>query len=99
MTTATALLSHAKELGIRFEINGDSIRAIAKPEILRPIVADLKTHKAEIIRLLSPKPEPAKQLVCYSCRGADFWTSIHGVKVCRLCHPPASPELEVSVCK
>jgi hypothetical protein len=33
---------------------------------------------------------------CPSCRGVDFWQSIHGRRVCRLCHPPASPELEVS---
>lgn len=91
MTTATAILSHAKELGIRFEINGDSIRAIAKPDILRPIVGDLKAHKAEIINLLRPRPVP---LICFCCKGSDFWLSIYGVKVCRVCHPPAALELE-----
>jgi hypothetical protein len=33
---------------------------------------------------------------CPSCRGVDFWQSIHGRRVCRLCHPPAKPELEVT---
>jgi hypothetical protein len=37
-------------------------------------------------------PEPKKKesfLTCYSCLGKDFWLSVHGVKVCRKCHPPA----------
>ncbi len=32
-------------------------------------------------------PEPAP-LVCYWCRGVDFWQS-STVTVCRNCHPPA----------
>ncbi len=32
-------------------------------------------------------PEPAP-LVCYWCRGVDFWHG-SGVVVCRACHPPA----------
>ncbi len=28
-------------------------------------------------------------LVCYSCRGSDFWHGAAGVLVCRRCHPPA----------
>jgi len=25
---------------------------------------------------------------CPSCRGVDFWQSVHGKRICRLCHPP-----------
>lgn len=38
-----------------------------------------------------PKQEPVK---CFCCKGTDFWLSVYGVRICRLCHPPGSPELE-----
>jgi hypothetical protein len=28
------------------------------------------------------------ELVCYCCRGKDFWLSIHDRWICRTCHPP-----------
>jgi hypothetical protein len=30
---------------------------------------------------------------CFTCRGADWWTSKSGQVVCRRCHPPANEEL------
>ena len=44
------------------------------------------------VQNLTPLPDPAI-LVCYQCRGVDFW---HGqfVTICRRCHPPA-PGAEV----
>lgn len=26
---------------------------------------------------------------CYACKGVDHWLSIHGLTICRKCHPPA----------
>ncbi len=30
---------------------------------------------------------------CSACHGTRFWRSIHGVVVCRVCHPPGTPAL------
>ncbi len=30
---------------------------------------------------------------CFACNARRTWRSIHGVTVCGLCHPPASPKL------
>jgi len=38
------------------------------------------------------RKEPAP-LRCCACGGTRFWMSVHGVKVCGMCHPPARPEL------
>ncbi len=35
-------------------------------------------------------------LVCYWCWGTDFWHSLHGLSICRRCHPPA-PGVEIAV--
>ena len=37
--------------------------------------------------------EPAP-LVCYACRGTDFWSGAGATTTCRRCHPPA-PGAEV----
>jgi hypothetical protein len=95
IATAEQILERVSDLGIRIRVEGGDLKIKAKPSRIAPFVDDLKTHKAEIIRLLTPKPEPNKQLVCYSCRGKDFWTSIYGVSVCRKCHPPVA-DAEVS---
>jgi hypothetical protein len=87
--TAERILERVFEAGARISVEGGNLKIKARPSMIAPFVEELKSHKAEIIRLLTPKPEPARQLVCYSCRGKDFWLSVHGVKVCRKCHPPA----------
>jgi hypothetical protein len=33
---------------------------------------------------------------CPACHRSSWWTSTAGRTVCRLCHPPASPELEAT---
>lgn len=38
----------------------------------------------------TPPEDPPK---CYSCKQSDWWTHIHGGRVCRVCHPPPSPDL------
>ena len=34
---------------------------------------------------------------CYCCGSTDWWVSIHGQRICRVCHPPADPALEAEV--
>lgn len=34
------------------------------------------------------KADPDAPVVCYTCRGSDFWIG-SGAVVCRRCHPPA----------
>lgn len=34
---------------------------------------------------------------CYCCGSTDWWHSIHGQRICRVCHPPADPALEAEV--
>lgn len=34
---------------------------------------------------------------CYWCGRREWWWSIHGVVVCRHCHPPADPSLVTDV--
>lgn len=41
--------------------------------------------------------ETVEELVCFCCRGQDFWKSIHGRLICRRCHPPAVLEREDGV--
>ena len=31
---------------------------------------------------------------CHCCKNTDWWISIYGQRICRVCHPPAYPELE-----
>jgi hypothetical protein len=93
--TAERILERVFEVGGKISVEGGDLKIKAKPSMIAPFVEELKSHKEEIIRLLTPKTKP-KRLVCYSCRGSDFWTSTYGVRICRVCHPPAAPELEVA---
>ncbi len=81
-------------------LEGDRLKARipeGHPEA-NALVEELRSHKAEVVRLLqetAPPPntdlkEPAR---CGYCRGFVFWASVYGVMVCAACHPPASPRL------
>jgi len=35
-----------------------------------------------------------KDETCYCCGSTDWWVSIHGQRICRVCHPPVDPALE-----
>jgi hypothetical protein len=54
---------------------------------------DRPTHHTKSADCLSPCR--GDRLTCFCCKGTDFWQSIHGVRICRQCHPPAAPELEI----
>lgn len=47
---------------------------------------------AQLRAALHPEPQPPVQ-PCFTCKSTIWWVSVHGAVVCRLCHPPASPEL------
>jgi hypothetical protein len=62
------------------------------------LVEELRTQKAEVIRLLresgaTPHSDLSEPERCGACRGFLFWLSAHRVKVCAACHPPASPKV------
>lgn len=42
---------------------------------------------------------PEQPTPCYCCHGQDFWLSIHGVTICRHCHPPAQGAEKVATIK
>lgn len=96
MTTAHALLKHVREIGVEIFSDGNNLKCIGKRNIVIPIIDDLRAHKTEILKMLK-EDHPAKKekLVCYCCKGSDFWLSTGGKWICRVCHPPAHPSLEV----
>ncbi|MEK6801911.1 MAG: hypothetical protein AABZ34_04495 [Nitrospirota bacterium] len=34
--------------------------------------------------------------ICGCCNGSDFWASAYRAHICRRCHPPAAPSLEIT---
>jgi hypothetical protein len=56
-------------------------------------VGSVGAHPTRILKIQAPSADPAL-VVCYVCRGSDFWQG-SGAVVCRRCHPPA-PGAEVS---
>jgi hypothetical protein len=62
------------------------------------LVEELRTQKAEVIRLLqnieiNPCADLTEAERCCRCRGFIFWASVCGVIICAGCHPPASPKV------
>ena len=55
------------------------VRRLTRPES-RDILDRYVQEAREVFKVEGP-------LVYYGCRGKDFWTSVHGVIVCRRCHP------------
>src|ERR1035441_5703416 len=87
-------------IGGRVFLEGDRLKARIPegyPEA-SALVEELRTQKAEVIRLLqggmvSPAADLTEPERCCYCRGFLFWLSIYGMKVCTACHPPASPNV------
>lgn len=58
--TASALLDELKARGALLTVNGDRIRVRAPAAVVTPdLRAALAKHKPELLRLLTPKTEPA----------------------------------------
>lgn len=62
------------------------VRAPSKPT-KAPSVGFVGASSSRIRRNQAPAEAPAP-LVCYVCRGGDFWIGT-GKMTCRKCHPPA----------
>jgi hypothetical protein len=94
------IVTKIERIGGQVFLEGDLLKARipeSHPDA-RALVEELRTQKAEVIRLLKENaPPPRADLIererCCACRGFLFWLSIYGVKVCALCHPPASPNV------
>lgn len=65
-----------------------------------------ETPKTEgSVTSVTPAPKPSQEFEgaqgqqfadpvrCPWCRNRQWWVSIHGVRVCRICHPPAVSDL------
>ncbi|MGA3172940.1 MAG: hypothetical protein ABSE25_00765 [Syntrophorhabdales bacterium] len=73
---------------------GEIVQA-RRPERLLSEGKARRLNRAESQRILDRYVAEAREvfeaegpLVCHACKGTDFWTSVHGVVVCRRCHPP-----------
>ena len=105
---ATELLARLQASGCLVVAEGKTlkVKGFLNDELRR----EIREHKSEILRLLegpgddagaSPCTKAAVKMPvqdyarCPCCGGGRWWTSIHGIRVCGKCHPPASPELVV----
>jgi hypothetical protein len=94
------IVAKIERLGGHVFLEGDRLKA-RLPEghpDANALVEELRTQKAEVIRLLRGNGIPSHTDLgdperCCACRGFLFWLSVHGVKVCAACHPPASPNV------
>jgi hypothetical protein len=94
------IVAKIERIGGHVFLEGDRLKARVPdghPEA-SALVEELRTQKAEVIRLLRESgPPPHSDLAepehCGACLGFIFWLSVHGVKVCAVCHPPASPRV------
>lgn len=65
--TAVELLNEITRSGVRLRRDGDRLRYAGKPDALNRLLPEMRTHKAELLALLSPD----------SCGGADPETAQH----------------------
>ena len=94
------IITKIERIGGQVFLEGDRLRARipeSHPDACA-LVEELRTNKAEVIRSLRESIHPTcVDLIeperCCACRGFLFWLSVHGVKVCAACHPPASPKV------
>lgn len=83
--TPGAILAAATQAGVVLSVRAGTVYAAPSGRLPAELKDEIRSHKAAIIAALPPEPAP---LVCYWCRGVDFWQS-PTVTVCRNCHPPA----------
>lgn len=92
------IVTKIERIGGHVFLEGDRLKARvpeSHPEA-RALVEELRTQKAEVIRLLRevpPRADLSEPERCCYCRGFIFWASVYGVMVCAACHPPASPNV------
>lgn len=99
---AVTLLAEAQAAGLTLEVVSDDLR-VRGPRSAAAVVERIRSHKAEIVRTLSPQSQPGWREPfkvhppppwCGYPRHLHGWRSIYGPHViCATCHPPAVPEI------
>lgn len=95
-----AIVAKIERIGGQVFLDGERLKARIReshPEA-NALIEELRSQKAEVMRLLRENEIPLcadlkEPERCCACRGFIFWLSVHGVKVCATCHPPASPRI------
>lgn len=62
-------------------------RQEAEGKVDPKVVWGVEALRAAIRKAIPPEPDPDP---CRCCGNIAWWESIHGVRVCGVCHPPAS---------
>ena len=93
--TAGLLVAELRERGVELRADGDLLRCRPKSALTPEDLTKLRARKLEVLAYLRRElsRKQTGRVVCYACKTSRFWLSIHGVIVCGLCHPPASPDL------
>ena len=86
--------------GVTIGVEGDKLRLGPRGALDDDLLARIREHKSEIIRLLAARKGgegyirprlPTRR--CRACNSWLFWLSVHGAVACATCHPPASRSL------
>jgi hypothetical protein len=65
---------------------------VALSRLKQEFDGEVLTVANEITNELPPDEERDPH-TCRACGMVRYWISVHGPKVCAMCHPPASPKL------
>ena len=92
--TAEGVITDLRARGIALVADGPHLRCRPRSALTECDLATLREIKPAVLaRLREERGASLAKVVCYACKSSRFWRSIHGPIVCRVCHPPASPEL------
>ena len=93
--TAEALVADLRARGITLRPDGEKLRCRPRAALTERDLSALRTHKADVLAVLQDRRSSRrrKALLCYACKGGNFWQSTRGTVICGICHPPAAPHL------
>jgi hypothetical protein len=100
MTGAAETLTELSRRGVTIRVEGDNLRLGPRAALDDGLLARIREHKGEIIRLLAARKGgegevrsilPTRR--CRACNSWLFWVSVYGAVACATCHPPASRSL------
>jgi hypothetical protein len=93
---AAEVLAELKAAGVALARHGGRLRLAPPQAVTRALLEKVREHKAALLALVE---EPAPVL-CFACKGADFWqgepihytdgTTEPACWLCRRCHPPGA---------
>lgn len=100
MTGAAETLTELSRRGVTIRVEGDTLRLKPRVALDDGLLARIRAHKVEIIRLLATRNGGEVEIGpslpirrCRACKSWLFWVSVHGAAACVTCHPPASLSL------